>query len=102
MEIFLQEVILAVEPLLTAVHICKGGISNISITELSNCQKTLTHVPEKSEISLIVKLSSFFFHFNRHPLFFRKTAFSQCDSSEHHLPRKQICSRGGGHIGTFS
>lgn len=60
MEILLQEVVLAVEPLLTAVHICKGRISNSSITELSNYQKTLTYVPEQSEISLIVKLSSFF------------------------------------------
>lgn len=36
MEILLQEVVLAVEPLLTAVHVCEGGIRNSSIAELSN------------------------------------------------------------------
>lgn len=55
-EILLQEVVLAIEPLLTAVHICEGGISNSSITELGNYQKTLTYVPE---ISLIVKFRCF-------------------------------------------
>lgn len=45
MEILLQEVVLAVEPLLTAVHVCEGGISNSSITGLSNYQtKMLTYV----------------------------------------------------------
>lgn len=50
MEILLQEVVLAVEPLLTAVHVCEGGISKSSITELSDYQKTLTYVREKSGI----------------------------------------------------
>lgn len=77
MEILLQELVLTVEPLLTAVYICEGGTNNSSITELSNYRKTLTYVHEKPRVLLILRVSS-----SSLRLFFTKIYSSELDSSE--------------------